>query len=105
MYKEKIYPGMQAMEVEEVDTAVPSEKSEFESLYYRLHRSIMEARETNIHIKNQIATILGEDHLDPSYNVKDEPTGLLNRFWALIDDLEFTTHQSQENLNILRRLF
>ena len=102
MYQEKNYSTMASVEV---DTAVPSEKSDFELIYSRLYQSIMEARETNIHIRNQIATILGEDHLDPSYNVKAEPIGLLNKFWAIIDDLEFTIHQSQENLKILRRLF
>jgi len=65
----------------------------------------MEARETNIHIRNQIATILGEDHLDATACVRPEPTGLLDRLDMITNYLEDTNNQSQENLNILRRLF
>lgn len=105
MYQEKNYSTMASVEVDEVDTAVPSGKSEFELIYNRLYQSIMEARETNIHIRNQIATILGEDHLDATNSVRPEPTGLLDRLDMITNYLEDTNNQSQENLNILRRLF
>jgi len=102
MYQEKDYSKMAAMKV---DTAVPSGKSEFELVYNRLYQSIREARETNIHIRNQISTILGEDHLDATHPVGPEPTGLLDRLYMITSYLEDTNNQSQENLNILRRLF